>query len=465
VTTSGPEEPTRPNRADQEGRTQPITAGADAPTRVTGGESPTRRIGRALRGALTDTRPLRTPAYRRLWSAGIVTVIGAQLSVVAVPAQIYALTGSSAYVGLTGVFGLVPLVVFGLWGGAIADAVDRRTLLLVTGTGIALSSLALWVTAASGVGGVWLVLCVFAVQSAFLAVNQPARSAVIPRLLPVEQLPAANALNMTVLQTGAIAGPLLAGVLIPVVGLPTLYLLDAIALLATLWATWRLPPVPPAATVRRRAGLREVAAGFRYAAMHKVLLVSFLIDIVAMAIGMPRVVFPELAHTVYGDPQGGGFALGLMFAAIPVGMVVAGLLSGWLHRVQRQGVAVTLAICTWGLGVALFGMTGSLLLAVLFLAVAGAGDAVSSVFRNSMLQSVATDEMRGRMQGVFIVVVAGGPRIADVWHGPAADLLGPGVAVSAGGIGVIIGAIAVVMAFPAFWRYRAPAEGPELRRA
>ncbi|HYH30565.1 MAG TPA: MFS transporter, partial [Pseudonocardia sp.] len=439
MTTSGPEGPTGP-----------VTAGPDAPTSPTGsGERATRRIARAVRGVLTDTRPLRTPAYRRLWGAGIVTVIGAQLSVVAVPAQIYQLTGSSAYVGLTGLFGLVPLVVFGLWGGAIADAVDRRTLLLVSGTGIALASLALWVTAASGVGGVWLVLALFAVQSGFLAVNQPARNAVIPRLLPVEQLPAANALNMTVFQTGAIAGPLLAGVLIPVLGLPTLYLLDAVALLATLWATWKLPPVPPAATTqRRRAGLREVAAGFRYAALHKVLLVSFLIDIVAMAFGMPRVVFPEIAHTVYGDPAEGGFALGLMFAAIPAGMVVAGLFSGLLHRVQRQGVAVTVAICTWGLGVALFGMTGSLLLAVLFLAVAGAGDAVSSVFRNSMLQSVATDEMRGRMQGVFIVVVAGGPRVADMWHGPAAEWWGAGVAASAGGFLVIVGAVVVVAVFP-----------------
>ena len=459
MTTSGPEEPTRPNRAAQEGRTERITAGPDAPTRATESESPTRRLGRALRGALTDTRPLRTPAYRRLWAAGIVTVVGAQLSVVAVPAQIYELTGSSTYVGLTGLFGLVPLVVFGLWGGAIADAIDRRTLLLFSGAGIALSSLALWVTAAGGVGGVWLVLTVFAVQSAFLAVNQPARSAVIPRLLPPDQLPAANALSMTVFQVGAIAGPLLAGVLIPVVGLPTLYLLDAIALLATLWATWKLPPVPPAVTTeRRRAGLREVTAGFRYAAMHKVLLVSFLIDIVAMAFGMPRVVFPEIAHTLYGDPPEGGFALGLMFAAIPVGMVVAGLFSGWLHRVHRQGVAVTIAICTWGLGVALFGLTGSLWLAVLFLALAGAGDAVSSVFRNSMLQSVATDEMRGRMQGVFIVVVAGGPRIADIWHGPAADVIGPGAAASVGGFLVIAGAIAVVARFPEFWRYRAPRE-------
>jgi MFS family permease len=442
MTTSGPDGPTTP-----------ITSGPDAPTART--EPATRRLARAVRGVLADTRPLRTPAYRRLWTAGIVTVVGAQLSVVAVPAQIYELTGSSAYVGLTGLFGLVPLVVFGLWGGAIADAMDRRTLLLISGSGIALSSLALWVTAASGLGGVWSVLGLFAVQTAFLAVNQPARNSVIPRLLPAEQLPAANTLNMTVYQTGAIAGPLLAGVLIPVVGLPTLYLLDAVALLATLWATWRLPPVPPeTGGERRRAGLREIGDGFRYAAMHAVLLVSFLMDIVAMAFGMPRVVFPEIAHVVYGDPPGGGFALGVLFAAIPAGMVVSALFSGSLNRIRRQGVAVTLAICVWGIGVALFGLTVSLWLAVIFLAVAGAGDMVSGVFRMSMLQSVATDEMRGRMQGVFSVVVVGGPRIADLWHGPAADWFGPGAAASVGGVLVIIGAVVVAAMFPAFWRYR-----------
>ena len=336
--------------------TRPIPEGPDAPTRKlsAGSDAPTRKLSAVLRGALADTRPLQEPAYRRLWTAGIVTVVGAQLTVVAVPTQIYQLTGSSAYVGLTGLFGLVPLVVFGLWGGAIADAVDRRLLLLLTGSGIAVVSLALWVRAATALANVWVVLVLFAVQSAFLAVNQPTRSAVIPRLIPADQLPAANALNMTVVQAGAVAGPLLAGVLIPVVGLSTLYLLDAVALLSTLWATWRLPSVPPTAPEgrRQRAGLREVVAGFRYAALHKVLLVSFLIDIVAMGFGMPRVVFPEMAERTFGDPRSGGLALGLLFAAIPIGMVVAGLFSGWLHRVRRQGVAVTAAICVWGAGVA-----------------------------------------------------------------------------------------------------------------
>ncbi len=445
VTKPGPEQPTGP-----------IDAGPDAPTARLAG---LRKFTHVARGALADTRPLRTPAYRRLFTAGIVTVIGSQLTVVAVPTQIYALTGSSAYVGLTGLFGLVPLVIFGLWGGAIADAVDRRLLLLITGAGIAAMSLALWVIAASGVGNVWLILVLFAIQSGLLAVNQPARSAVIPRLVTPALLPAANTLNFTVFTFGAVVGPLLAGVLIPVVGLPTLYLVDAIALLATLWATWRLPSMPPPAAdggARRRAGVREVLDGFRYAAMHKVLLVSFLADVIAMAFGMPRILFPEMAERTFGDPPGGGVALGLLFAAIPLGTVVGGLFSGWLSRVRRQGVAVTIAICVWGLGVALFGLTNSLWLAVLFLAIAGAGDLVSAVFRSSMLQTVATDEMRGRMQGVFTVVVAGGPRLADLWHGSLAALIGPGVAATAGGVAVIIGVVLAVARFSEFWRYRGP---------
>lgn len=446
-------------------------APGDGPTEPVPGpehESPTRPTTRTratglLRSTFADTTPLRTPAYRRLWTAGIVTVIGAQLSVVAVPTQIYQLTGSSAYVGLTGLFGLVPLVVFGLWGGAIADAVDRRVMLLFTGAGIALTSLALWVVSATGAGNVWVVLVLFAVQSAMLAMNQPTRSAVIPRLLPAEQLPAANALNMTVVQVGAVLGPLLAGGLIPFIGLPTLYLLDAVFLLATLWATWRLPPLPSTQTGGRReqVGLRAVVDGFRYVGMHRVLLVSFLVDVIAMGFGMPRVVFPEMAQTTFGGPAEGGLALGLLFAAIPLGMVAGGVLSGWLTRVDRQGLAVVIAICVWGGGIALFGLTGSLFLAVLALAVAGAGDLVSSVYRSSMLQTVATDEMRGRMQGVFIVIVAGGPRLADLWHGPAATGIGPGLTSTLGGVAVIIATLLVVARFPEFLRYRAPRDRPD----
>jgi len=187
--------------------------------------------------------------------------------------------------------------------------------------------------------------------------------------------------------------------------------------------------------------------------------VSFAIDIVAMTFGMPRILFPEMAETVFGGPRGGGVALGVLFAAIPLGTVVGGLLSRWLYRIRRQGVAVTVSICVWGASVAAFGFADSLWVAVLLLAVGGAADLVSAVFRSSMLQTVATDAMRGRMQGVFLVVVAGGPRLDDLWHGPAAAAVGPGAAASTGGFAVIVAAIAVVVALPAFWRYRGPGSG------
>ncbi|HEY1971792.1 MAG TPA: MFS transporter [Pseudonocardia sp.] len=417
-------------------------------------------MGSRLRGALADTTPLRTLDFRRLWTAGVVTSIGAQLTVVAVPVQIYNLTQSSRYVGLTGLFGLVPLLVFGLWGGAIADAVDRRTLLLVTGSGMGLISLALWGTAASGMHSVWLVLGLFAVQQGLFAVNQPTRSSVLPRILPLTQLPAANALNTTVVTFGALVGPMLAGALIPVIGLSTLYLIDAITILATIWATWRLPKLPPLDRedgVHRTGGLREMFDGFRYVAGQKILLVSFLVDIIAMGFGMPRALFPEMAARTFHDPPGGGIALGLLYAALGVGSMLGGLFSGWLHRIRRQGVAVILAICVWGLGVVGFGLFHALWAAVLSLAVAGAADLVSAVFRSTMLQVVAPDDMRGRMQGVFMVVVAGGPRLADIWHGPVGASVGAGPTVVGGGIAVVLGVLLVSTLLPAFWRYRAPA--------
>ena len=243
---------------------------------------------------MADTRPLRNPHFRRLWLANIVTVVGAQLTVVAVPAQIYAQTGSSAYVGLTGVFGLVPLVVFGLWGGALADVVDRRTLLVITTCGMIATSSLFWLQAWSGGTNVWLLLSLFSVQQAFFAVNQPTRSAVLPRLLPLPFLPAANSLNMTVMQAGAIGGPLIAGALIPVFGYSWLYLIDTISLVPTLGAVLALPALPIEGTTGS-LGLSAVLDGLKYLRGHPVLMMSFVVDIIAMVFGMPRALFPEIA--------------------------------------------------------------------------------------------------------------------------------------------------------------------------
>ncbi|WP_374454188.1 MFS transporter [Nocardioides sp.] len=414
------------------------------------------------RRLLADTRPLANPHFKRLWLANIVTVIGAQLTVVAVPAQIYAITGSSAYVGLTGVFGLVPLVVFGLWGGALADVFDRRTLLMITTVGLILTSAGFWLQAAFGAEDVWLLLGLFAVQQAFFAVNQPTRSALLPRLLPDDLLPAANSLNMTVMQAGGIAGPLVGGALIPLIGFSWLYLVDTITLFATLGAVVGLPALPViGATVT--PGIRAVVDGFRYLRTQPVLMMSFVVDIIAMVFGMPRALFPEMADVEFGGPSEGGLAFALLFAAIPAGAVIGGVLSGWVSRVERQGFAVIVAILVWGLAMVGFGVAAMLAsyapalmlgVAVLMLAIGGAADMASAAFRTSMLQAAADDSVRGRLQGIFIVVVAGGPRVADVAHGATAAATGAAVAAAGGGVLVVVFTVLAALAVPAFVRYR-----------
>ncbi|WP_329556750.1 MFS transporter [Streptomyces sp. NBC_00696] len=401
-----------------------------------------------------DTRPLQIPAYRRLWSSTIVTAVGSQLTAVAVPKQIYDITGSSAWVGAASMAGLLPLIVFALWGGAIADTMDRRKLLLITNSGIAVTSVLFWVQAAVGLDSVATLMVLLAMQQAFWGLNAPARNASIARLVSADQLPAANALGSTVMQTGQVVGPLLAGVLIPVIGLPELYLIDALALCVTLWAVVKLPSLPPLESATpRRAGWREVAAGFRYISLHKVLLLSFLADIIAMVFGMPRALFPQLAAQTYA-PYGEGLALGMLFAAIPIGAVVGGLFSGTFSRARRHGWMVIGAVVAWGAAITGFGLSSNLWIGVVFLAAAGVADMVSMVFRGAILLSAATDEMRGRMQGVFTVVVAGGPRLADVLHGTAGSALGPRTAVAGGGILVIVIMLALAATVPALRRYR-----------
>jgi MFS family permease len=418
---------------------------------------------RTLRGLVADTRPLRNEHFRRLWLANIITVVGAQLTVVAVPAQIYAETGSSAYVGLTGLFGLVPLVVFGLYGGALADVFDRRTILVITTIGLIATSGLFWLQAALGNGNVWLLLGLFSVQQAFFGVNQPTRSAVIPKLVARELLPAANSLNMTVMMAGAIAGPLVAGVLIPVLGFKWLYLIDTFTLFATLSAVVRLPKLPVEDAAKVTPGLRSVIEGFTYLRGHPILMMSFVVDLIAMVFGMPRALFPEIAHQSFGGPDEGGLVFALLFAAIPAGSVIGGVFSGWVSRVDRQGRAVIACILIWGAAMAGFGLavgladhwqSSMLSVALLMLVIGGAADMASAAFRTSMLQSAADDSVRGRLQGIFIVVVAGGPRIADVVHGASAAMVGTAAAAAGGGVLVVIGTVVASIAVPSFVRYR-----------
>ena len=424
-----------------------------------------------MRRFFADTTPLRTPDFRRLWLAGIVTVIGGNLTIFAVPVQLYALTQNSAYVGLSGLFALVPLIVFGLLGGAWADAMDRRLLLIIASIGLAFSSVLLWLQAALTLNNVWVVLCLLSVQQAFYAINSPTRSAAIPRMLPGDQLAAANSLNFTVFQFGAIVGPLLAGVMLRWVDLSTLYLIDAITCVAPLWVTFRLAPMPPTNGGRSSGyGLTAVLDGFRYLAGNQVVLMSFVVDLIAMILGMPRALFPQMAHQSFGGPVEGGTTMALLAAAMSAGAVAGGVFSGWFPRIKRQGLAVVVSIVVWGGAMIGFGLAGGfahghtgamLWIALAFLAVGGAADMVSAAFRSTILQQVASDELRGRLQGVFTVVVAGGPRLADTVHGAAAAAVGTSVAAAGGGALVVVGVVVAALVVPAFVRYQV-AEGDKV---
>ncbi len=394
-----------------------------------------------LRGATLDLTPLReSRPYRRLLFGDAVSVLGTQITIVAVPIQVYEQTRSAAAVGLVGLAGLVPLIVFGLYGGAIADAVDRRRLVLLTTVGQAALALVLVAQAVAGLGSTLLLYAVVAVQAGLFAIDSPARQAFVPRLLPVALLPAANALKQVEFNLGVTVGPLLAGLLIGRYGYEAAYGLDALTFLAAIVAVAGLPAMPPAGG-GRRAGTASVLEGLAFLRTRQVLLMTFVVDLVAMVFAMPRALFPALAEQVYG---GGPQTAGLLYSALAAGALLGALFSGWFGRVSRQGVVVLAAVAAWGLAVTLFGLSDVLWLGLLCLAAAGAADMVSAVFRVAIMQAAAPDEMRGRLGGVFIVVVAGGPRLGDARAGGAAELVGLQGSSVAGGLTVLVltGAIA-----------------------
>ncbi len=397
-----------------------------------------------------DLAPVReSRGFRNLLIGDAVSVIGTQVTAVAVPLQVYAQTRSAAAVGLVGVVGLVPLIVLGLYGGAVADAVDRRRLVLATTAAQAVLSVVLLAQAVAGLDWIWLLYAVVACQSGLFALDSPARQAFVPRLLPLELLPSGNALRQVEFNVGMAGGPLLAGVIVATAGFGAAYALDAVSFFASLWAVASLPPMPPVGG-GRKAGLASVVEGLRFLKTRQVLMLTFVVDIIAMVFGMPRALFAPLADQVYG---GGSASAGLLYSAIPAGALLGAVFGGWFGRVHRQGFAVVVSILAWGACVIGFGLTGSLVVAFLLLAGAGAADMVSAVFRTAILQTAAPDEMRGRLGGVFIVVVAGGPRLGDGRSGAFASWFGLQEAVVIGGV-LVIGLTALVAALvPRFVAY------------
>lgn len=393
---------------------------------------------------MADITPLReSPAFRRLWLGSAVSALGSQLTLVAVSLEVYRLTQDSLYVGLLSLFALVPLVFGGLLGGSIADAHDRRTVALLASSVLWLTTAALALQAWLEVGNVWLLYALVAVQSGAQAINQPARSAIIPVLVRKELLPAANALSMMIFGLTMTAGPLLAGVLVAWVGFGWTYTIDVISFAFAFWALLKLPSMPPGEHARP-AGLRSVVEGFRFLGTRPNLRMTFVIDLVAMIFAQPRALLPAIGALMIG---GGEATVGILLASIAVGAFLAGLFSGPLGGVRRQGAAVVWSVMGWGGSVAAFGLvvvlaghSGDdgvgvwLLPAALCCALAGIADSVSAVFRTTILQASTPDHLRGRLQGVFVVVVAGGPRIGDMLAGGATKLLNEGWVLLLGGV-------------------------------
>ncbi|MFG2038013.1 MFS transporter [Dactylosporangium sp. NPDC048998] len=402
-----------------------------------------------LRRHAIDIRPLRHPAYRRIFVGNAVSFFGVQFTAVAVPVQVYAITKSALWVGLCSFVGLVPLIVFSIWGGAIADAYDRRRVLLVSSTLMWLTTLGLLAQAVLHVDNPWLMLLLIAAQSAAFGINSPVRQAIIPALVGGEEVAAANTLGFTVSNVAAIGGPVGAGIVIAAFDFSAAYAVDAVLFTVVLWAALRLPALPPTGA-RATAGLRDIRDGLRFLAGHKLILLTFAIDIAAMVLAMPKALFPVVADERFGQSS-----LGWLYSSIAIGAVLAGLTSGWIGRVHRQGIALVLAVVGWGLAVAAAGAVPWLWACVAFMSVAGAADMISGVYRQTVLLS-APDAMRGRLQGVFFAVVAGGPRLGDLRAGSVADATSASFSWVSGGIAAAVVAVLLALTFPVLLRYTDP---------
>ena len=408
-----------------------------------------------------DLTPLRVSApYRRLWAALGISNIGQQMTAVAVGLQVWDITQSSFMVGLVGLAQLIPLIGFGLYGGALSDAFDRRTVGFLSAIGLWSASVLLLLQSLAGWENVYVLYLVVALASAFFAVGNPARQAIIPRLIEPELLPAANALSMITWNLGFTLGPVLGGLVVAATGTVTsAYAIDVVAFALVAWAMFRLPKLPPIVeegAERPRAGWASVRQGFEFLRGKKNLQMTFYQDIVAMVFGMPRALFPAIAAQWYGGTTAEiALVLGLLSAAPAAGALISGVLSGWLATVRWQGRAIVASIIVWGAAIAAFGLVRTLWIALVLLAIAGAADNVSAVFRSTILQAATPDEYRGRLQGVFTVVVAGGPRLGDVEAGTVAALGGETVSVVSGGLLCIAGAVGLVARDRSFLRYDA----------
>ena len=409
---------------------------------------------RLTRLALIDIGPLRRHRdFRLLVGARAVSFLGSMVTYVAVPYQVYRLTGSSLVVGLLGLAELVPLLLTAFLGGALADAVDRRRMVQLTELALAGASGALVLNAALAHPQLWLLFVVAALMAGLDGLQRPSLEALEPRLVERDELPAANAISSLAMTAGMIGGPALGGVLIATIGLPGTYGLDVVTFAVSLGALRLMRAVPPPPDADRPS-LRSIAEGFRYARGRPELLGTYGVDMVAMFFGMPNALFPALAVKL----GGGASLLGLLYAAPAGGALLATVTSGWVARVHRHGAAVCVAAAGWGVGIVVVGFAPGVALALAGLVIAGFADMVSGIFRGTIWNQTISDRLRGRLAGIEQVSYSSGPLLGNAEAGIVASLAGVRASIVSGGILCIAGVGLAAALLPAFWRYDGRAE-------
>lgn len=406
-----------------------------------------RRFGRL---AVVDTTPLkRVVGYRWLFGAMVLAQAGRQLTVVAVPIQIYRLTGSTLAVGLLGLAQLIPLLLTSLVGGALADAIDRRKLLFAAEGVLALTALGLWWNSIADEPFVWPLYVLSGINAGIAAIHNPARQALLPGLVGRELFPAALALNQTQTNVAKTAVPAVGGLLIAAADLPTTYLVQTILFVLSGLAILQIPNVPTEGG-GRTFSVESIREGIDFLKSRRLIQAAMLIDLNAMVFGMPTALFPAFGENVLGGDE---FTVGLLFAAPGAGAMLAALTSGWVPRVRRQGRAVAIAVLCWGLGIAAFGLSRNIVFAFAMLTFAGAADVVSAIFRQSMIQLSVPDAMRGRLASIHTAASGGGPRLGDLEAGLVAEVTSVRFSIVSGGVACAIGAIAISRWSPKFYEY------------
>jgi predicted MFS family arabinose efflux permease len=399
---------------------------------------------------LVDTTPLRESRdFRLLFIGQLISVIGTQLTVVAIPYQVYSMTHSTLQVGAISLAQLFPFLAGALSAGPIGYSVDKRRIMVWTALALMLTSGAMAVNAAVAHPSLAVLYVVSALAAGLFGFSSTARSAAVPGMVERRHLAAAAALTQIVFQVGVIVGPALSGLLLGI-GLPLVFGLDAASFVVAAITSAMLHPIPPAHDAGGLSPWQSTREGLRYLRSRQALQGVYLIDINAMVFGMPRALFPAMAGAVFG---GGTITLGFLYAAPGVGALIGAVTTGWVANLRRQGWAVIVAVSVWGAAIAVFGFTDSLWIALVLLAVAGWADVISAVLRNTMLQSSIPERFRSRMSSIQMAVVQGGPRLGDMESGAVASLTSIEFSVVSGGFACIVGAAVIGALLPVFRRY------------